>query len=72
MTAFGFIILRHPIKAITIFLTESRTIPTLDDPRLRFLKLARITTTPRETIIRPPFTGNTRIGELTVQTSMER
>lgn len=72
MTAFRFIILRHPIKAITILLTESRTIPIFKDPRLRFLKLARITTTPRETIIRPPFTGNPRLGELAVQTSLER
>lgn len=72
MTPFRFIILRHPIKAITIFLTESRTKPTLDDPRLWFLKLARITTTPREAIIRPPFTRNPRLGELAIQASVER
>lgn len=72
MTTFRLIILLHAIKAITIFLTEDSTKTILEDPRLRFLKFARITTTPREAITSPPFTGNARLGELAIEASMKR
>lgn len=72
MTSFRLIIQLPSIKAITISLSKNRAIPILEQPRLGFHKFARITTSPREAIRSPPFTGHACLGELAIEASMER